>query len=150
MEAGGRARGSTRWRAAGACSILACVCTISGSAEAAVTPITRRSAIGGDVYWGSSRRGGLSGGSVFGLVPFFHYELVKDVFFDAQLPFAPYFGPSTYFGLGNPTAGAHYAASFLDDRVTWFVGGRLSAPLASIDSRGWQTANAAAATALAY
>jgi len=115
-------------------------------AWAAVTPITRRSAIGGDVYWWSARRSG----SVIALVPFFHYEIVRNVYFDAQLPFAPYFGPTTSFGLGNPTAGAHYAASIFEDRITFFIGGRASIPLASVDSRGWQNANAAAATGLVY
>src|SRR5690348_16327384 len=87
----------------------------SGAAEAASTHTTRRTWVGGDVRWWISE----NGGSVFPIVPFFHYEVVTGVFLDFDWPIAPQDGgrtftepyqPKSRFGLGNPMLGAHVAS----------------------------------------
>lgn len=124
-------------------------------AAAAETPVMRRSAVGADLRWWSTERSG----SVFPMVPFFHYEVLPSLFVDAELAFAPQSGGdpgfgmeavSSRFGLGNPMVGAHYASSSEGGGATWFAGVRFGLPLASVGDLHSDRANDLASAASAH
>jgi hypothetical protein len=134
---------------------LAAVIAVSAAPlGAAETPVERRTAIGADVRWWSAARAG----SVFPIVPFFHYEVIPNLFLDADLAFAPQVGgrsfgvddPGARFGLGNPTVGAHYGTSTEGERVTWFAGARIGLPLAQLGGVDSDRANDLASAANAH
>lgn len=97
-------------------------------------PVAQRNAASAELGWNSSKRWGSS----FSLVPELHYEVLQQIFLDAYLPIAWTFG-NTRGGIGNPTIGAHYASTA--GKLTWFVGARISLPLASFHSAGYQVAD---------
>jgi hypothetical protein len=134
---------------------LAAVIAVSAApASAAKTPVARRSAVGVDLRWWSSE----NTGSVFPIEPFFHYEVIPDLFLDVDLAFAPQVGgisfaaddPGARFGLGNPTVGAHYAASTAGEKMTWFAGLRVGLPLAQLGGLESDRANDLASAANAH
>jgi len=97
-------------------------------ARAAKTPVIRRSAVGVDFHWWSAERTG----SVFPIVPYFHYEIIPDVFVDGDLAMAPQVDEDARrFVFGNPTGGLHYASTTAGGALTWFVGLRAAAPVAT-------------------
>jgi hypothetical protein len=122
-------------------------------AGAAETPVVRRTAVGADLRWWSSERGG----SVFPMVPFVHYEVLAGLFVDGELAFAPQSGGgsilgqegvSSRFGIGNPMLGVHYASS--EEATTWFAGLRLGIPLATLGDLHSDRANDLASAASAH
>lgn len=134
---------------------LAAVIAVSAApARAGKTPIERRTAIGAELRWWSTT----SYGSVFPIEPFFHYELIPDVFLDADLAVAPQLGGDAFgfsdsgarFGLGNPTVGLHYAHSTEGERMTWFAGLRVGLPLAQLGGLSSDEANDLASAANAH
>ena len=111
-----------------------------------------RAGAGVEIYWFSAK--GL--GSTFPIVPYGIFELTPTLLFDVHVPFS--FATNTQLGvtnndraglgLGNPTVGLTYVTT--DARTTWFIGGRISAPLAGAsDSAPWQVANGLAGFAMA-
>jgi hypothetical protein len=111
-----------------------------------------RAGAGVEVYWFSAK--GL--GSTFPVIPYGIFELTPTLLFDVHVPFS--FATNTQLGLtnndraglglGNPTVGLTYVTT--DARTTWFIGGRISAPLAGVsDSAPWQVANGLAGFAMA-
>lgn len=124
-------------------------------AGAAETPVARRTAVGADLRWWWTERGG----SVFPMVPFIHYEIFPDLFIDGELAFAPQRGGlpifgqepvSSRFGIGNPMLGAHYASSEEGEAKRWFAGLRLGIPLATLGDLHSDQANDLASAASAH
>jgi hypothetical protein len=112
----------------GATLLILAAIGAASPARAAETPITRRSALGVDLRWWSAQRTG----SVFPIVPFFHYEIIPDLFVDLDVAMAPQVDEDAgRFGIGNPTGGLHYALTTSGGALTWFAGLRAGAPLAT-------------------
>lgn len=111
-----------------------------------------RAGAGVEIYWFSAK--GL--GSTFPIIPYAVFELSPTLLLDVHVPFSlatnTQLGSTTDskagIGVGNPTVGLTYVTT--DARTTWFIGGRISAPLAGLsDSAPWQVANALGATSMA-
>lgn len=111
-----------------------------------------RGGAGVEIYWFSAK----NLGSTFPIIPYGIFELTPNLLFDVHVPFS--LATNTQFGLtndskagvgvGNPTVGLTYVTT--DARTTWFIGGRISAPLAGVsDSAPWQVANGLAAISMA-
>lgn len=96
--------------------------------------------VGADLHWWSAK----FVGSTFALTPYLSYGLSERLFLDVTLPLAMNVGArddTTRAGLGNPTVGLHYAIP-TSTATTWYVGGRVGVPLASLaDDRAWSLAN---------
>ena len=110
-----------------------------------------RSAFGLEAYWWSAK--GVE--SALPLVPYAQLNLSPSLVLDVHLPIAFVIGARVagdrkpVAGLGNPTVGLTYVTS-PDARWTWFIGGRLSAPLAGAsDAPAWRTANLTSAAGMA-
>lgn len=110
-----------------------------------------RSAFGLEAYWWSAKRVE----SALPIVPFLSLNLTPSLVLDFHLPIAFVINArvrgesKAVAGLGNPTVGLTYVTS-PDARWTWFIGGRLSAPLAGAsDSPTWLTANLISALSMA-
>lgn len=110
-----------------------------------------RSAVGLEAYWWSAKRVE----SALPIVPFAAFNVSPSLVLDFHLPISfvinARVGGETkaVAGLGNPTVGLTYVTS-PDTRWTWFIGGRVSAPLAGAsDSQAWQTANLLSAVSMA-
>jgi len=122
------------------------VTATSASARAEWEPISQRQAVGGDIYWWSAE----NLGSSLPLVPFVNIELTNSIYLDMQFPFVLWidgFGDETRAGIGNPTFGVHYADTI--DKVSYYLGGRISAPLGANHDDDWQFSDYTALTALA-
>jgi len=111
-----------------------------------------RAGAGVDIYWFSAK----NLGSTFPIIPYGIFELTPNLLFDVHVPFS--LATNTQLGLtndskagvgvGNPTVGLTYVTT--DARTTWFIGGRISAPLAGVsDSQPWQIANTLGAFSMA-
>lgn len=107
---------------------------------------------GVEIFWFSAK----NLGSTFPIIPYGIFELTPTLLFDVHLPFS--LATNTQFGLtndskagaglGNPTVGLTYVTT--DARTTWFIGGRISAPLAGAsDSVPWQVADYLGAVSMA-
>lgn len=96
--------------------------------------------VGADLYWWSAK----FFGSTFALVPYLSYGLGERLFLDVKLPLSMNLGArddKLRAGLGNPTVGLHYAF-VTSPSTTWYVGGRIGVPLASLaDDRDWSLSN---------
>lgn len=110
-----------------------------------------RSAFGVEATWWSAKRVE----SALPIVPFVALDVSPSLVLDFHLPVAFVINArvgnesKAAAGLGNPTVGLTYVAT-PDARWTWFVGGRVSAPLAGAsDSPTWQTANLLSAASMA-
>jgi hypothetical protein len=106
-------------------------------------PMIGGSAAGAEVYWYSAKRIG----SALPIIPFVKFELSQNLVLDLHFPIAIAIDGSygkngdskSVTGLGNPTAGLTYFST--ENRLTWHVGGRISAPLAGAsDEAEWQNA----------
>jgi hypothetical protein len=135
--------------------IAAAIATLAAGADASSIPIARRSAVGAELRWWNSERGGAS----LPLVPFFHYEVIPDLFIDAELAIAPLIGGDTVsgledvsarLGLGNWTVGAHYASTTSGGGMTWFAGARVGLPLATLGDLHSDRANDLASASAAH
>jgi hypothetical protein len=109
-----------------------------------------RSAFGLEAHWWSAKRVE----SALPIVPFAAFQLSPSLVLDVHLPISFVINARVAgeqqlaAGLGNPTVGLTYVTT--DNRMTWFVGGRLSAPLAGAsDSESWKTANLLSAVSMA-
>lgn len=111
-----------------------------------------RAGAGVEVYWFSAK----NLGSTFPIIPYGIFELSPNLLLDVHLPLS--FATNTQLGLtndskaglglGNPTIGLTYVTT--DARTTWFIGGRVSLPLAGAsDSTPWQIANSLGAISMA-
>lgn len=115
-------------RQLGATLLVLAAIGAAAPARAAETPVTRRSALGVDFRWWSAERVG----SVFPMVPFFHYEIIPNLFVDLDVAMAPQTDEDAgRFAIGNPTGGLHYARTTANGALTWFTGLRAGAPLAT-------------------
>lgn len=91
--------------------------------------------------------------SAFPIIPFVQFELNPNLVLDFHLPISVTVNghvdreDKLLLGLGNPTVGITYLTT--SSGLTWFIGGRLSLPLAGAsDSRTWTTSNLASALAM--
>lgn len=95
-------------------------------------PMARRTAIGLDMHLWSAKRSGTG----MPMVMFFSSALGDSASVDVRLPMSFVFGAGSAdrsaAAVGNPTVTVLYAPS--SGGFTWFVGGRLAAPLASVSS----------------
>lgn len=106
-------------------------------------PMIAGSSAGAEVYWFSAK----DIGSGLPIIPFLKLQLNDELVLDFHLPIGVGVGVSvfrddskTVMSLGNPTVGLTYFKT--DDRLTWHIGGRVSAPLAGAsDDTDWQIAN---------
>lgn len=136
-----------------ALALAAALSAAAASADAASTPVWRRSAVGVELSWWSTEQTG----SVFPIVPFFHYEVSPDLFVDVDFGIAPQTGgrslvigsPDERFGTGNPMLGAHFART-VGGTVTWFAGVRAGFPLATFGELPADRANDLASAAYAH
>jgi hypothetical protein len=130
------------------------VTATSATASAEWEPISQRTGAGADMYWWS----GKLYGSSLPIVPFLNVELTNSVYLDVQFPFVMSIdGPdgsspfsddgTTRAALGNPTVGVHYADT--SDKVSYYLGGRISAPLGANHDPDWQFADYTALIATA-
>lgn len=111
-----------------------------------------RAGAGVEIYWFSAK----NLGSTFPIIPYAIFELSPTLLFDLHVPFS--LATNTQLGnandskagigVGNPTVGLTYVTT--SARTTWFIGGRISAPLAGVsDSAPWQIANTLGAVSMA-
>lgn len=111
-----------------------------------------RAGAGVEIYWFSAK----NVGSTFPIIPYGIFEISPTLLLDVHVPFS--LATNTQLGLtndskvgigvGNPTIGLTYVTT--DARTTWFIGGRISAPLAGLsDSAPWQIANTLGAISMA-
>lgn len=106
-------------------------------------PMIAGSSAGAEVYWFSAK----DIGSGLPIIPFLKLQLNDELVLDFHLPIGVGVGVSfltddskTVTSLGNPTVGLTYFQT--NDRLTWHLGGRVSAPLAGAsDDAEWQIAN---------
>jgi hypothetical protein len=110
-----------------------------------------RSAFGLEATWWSAKRVE----SALPVVPFGTFNLSPSLVLDVHLPIALVVNArvgndsKTVAGLGNPTVGLTYVTS-PTARWTWFIGGRISAPLAGAsDANTWQIATSTSALSTA-
>ena len=113
-------------------------------------PLIAGSRGGVDVFWWSAK--GVE--SALPLVPFVQFELSPSLVLDLHVPIGFVVNAhirgedKAIFGLGNPTVGLTYFTT--SNRLTWFIGGRASLPIAGLnDSRTWLTANLFSAVSMA-
>jgi hypothetical protein len=113
-------------------------------------PLIAGSRGGVDVFWWSAK----NVESALPLVPFLQFELSPSLVLDLHVPIGFVVNAhirgedKAVFGLGNPTVGLTYFTT--SNRLTWFIGGRASLPLAGLnDSRTWLTANLESAISMA-
>jgi hypothetical protein len=111
-----------------------------------------RAGAGVEIYWFSAK----NLGSTFPIIPYAMFDLSPNLLFDLHVPFS--LATNTQLGntndskagigVGNPTVGLTYVTT--NARTTWFIGGRISAPLAGVsDSAPWQIANTLGAVSMA-
>jgi len=102
------------------------------------------SSVGAEVYWFSAK----DIGSGLPIIPFLKLQLNPELVLDVHLPIGIGVGvgvgsrddSKNVLSLGNPTVGLTYFQT--NDRLTWHLGGRISAPLAGAsDDADWQIAN---------
>jgi hypothetical protein len=112
-------------------------------------PMIGGSAFGLEAYWWSAKRVE----SALPLIPFVKFELSPTLVLDLHFPISFVINArvnrdeKAVLGLGNPTVGLTYFTT--DGHLTWFFGGRLSAPLAGAsDAEPWITANGLSAIAM--
>ncbi len=138
---------SSAW-ACGALALLgvAAVTLPARPAAAEWEPISQRTGAGVDMYWWSSQYWG----STLPVIPFVHFDVTRHVWLDFEFPFSMWidgFDDTTRAALGNPTFGAHYAGT--EGKLSYYLGGRISAPLGAVDDADWQGADNAALIAMA-
>ena len=104
---------------------------------------------GVEVFWWSAKRVE----SALPIVPFVQFELSPNLVLDFHVPISLIVNAQLavrdkpLLSLGNPTVGLTYVTT--SDRLTWFIGGRLSAPLTSVsDEATWQVSNFLSAAAM--
>jgi hypothetical protein len=128
-----------------AASALTPLLAAPSEARADWDPVVHRSDAGAELYLWSARRHGSS----LAAIPFVQLELTPNLFLNMRFPVATVLdGPydDVNGGLGNPTFSIYY--SDIDGRLTWYAGGRISAPLGLVDGTGWRHATSSAAYAM--
>jgi hypothetical protein len=114
-------------------------------------PAVAGSRAGAELFWWSATRVE----SALPLVPFAQFELNPNLVLGFHVPISFVVNAhvrgedKAIAGLGNPTIDLTYVTT--TDRLTWFVGGRASLPLAGAsDSQTWLQANLYSAFAMAF
>jgi hypothetical protein len=112
-------------------------------------PMIAGSRGGAEVFWWSAKRVE----SALPIIPFAQFELSPDLVLDFHIPVSLIINAQLVvrdkplLSLGNPTVGLTYVTT--TGGMTWFVGGRLSAPLASAsDEPTWLFSNFLSAAAM--
>ena len=117
-------------------------------ARAEWAPVVHRSDAGAEVYLWSANRYGTS----LSAIPFVQFDVSRNLYLNLRFPAAvsldsDYNNNDAAVGLGNPTVSLYYSA--VKRRLTWYVGGRVSAPFGLVDSDGWRYATSSAAASMA-
>lgn len=140
----------SRWLSKFALTASAAALILAAPSEAGADwrPVVHRADAGAEVYLWSARRFGTS----LAAIPFVQFDVSPHVFLNMRFPVAMSFdnddnGNDAAAGLGNPTFSIYYSA--VNGRLTWYAGGRVSAPFGLVDGNSWRYANLSAALAMA-